>query len=505
MDAEWMRNRCGAVAGRSFGLRLQNFLGSLLLARQTKEFGQDSIRSNQIRRMRTSLTSLTRFVRIHFVVFFSFLSFSHRTQRVTCDQCGHLWCFLCHAPWHQQITCKQFQEGDRLLRNWAKQINQGQVNAQKCPTCKTFIQRSSGCDHMHCRNCQTDFCYQCGEKLRHLKFFGNHYSKLSVFGCKYRYDFFYFAFSFVFVSYVATTIDQHSRAILSIQCRYRAEQPVLRRTVRVSVFCAKLAAAPALCSAAVAAVGVAVAVGVVILPLYGLVRLGRWTMDKQQRKDVRAFAFHSSDSSQPKANDFIHPPNRFGLVCSGGNSNNGSARLLASARQLQRLTGNKTPAYPRLNRFVTLNSSGVSASGDSSESDARTGPNGLSSVYDIFSHKKESVEQVRTDSSAKQVDSSAFYSYIDLSDRPAIESRSTSTVDKSGTTGVFTMDYDSLDRIEQWSLNRTVFGMGQPSNLTRGEESLSTDQSIGSHSVGRQSKSRSGQSIKKNFILTSLF
>lgn len=39
---------------------------------------------------------------------------------------------------------------------------------------------------MHCSACETNFCYKCGEKLRHLKFFGNHYSKLSVFGCKYR-------------------------------------------------------------------------------------------------------------------------------------------------------------------------------------------------------------------------------------------------------------------------------------------------------------------------------
>uniref|UniRef100_A0A8C7ZN98 RING-type domain-containing protein n=1 Tax=Oryzias sinensis TaxID=183150 RepID=A0A8C7ZN98_9TELE len=49
------------------------------------------------------------------------------------------------------------------------------------------IQRTEGCDHMTCAQCNTNFCYRCGERYRHLRFFGNHASNLSVFGCKYRY------------------------------------------------------------------------------------------------------------------------------------------------------------------------------------------------------------------------------------------------------------------------------------------------------------------------------
>ncbi|KAL1469426.1 hypothetical protein MTO96_025036 [Rhipicephalus appendiculatus] len=40
---------------------------------------------------------------------------------------------------------------------------------------------------MHCARCKTHFCYRCGDRFRQLKFFGDHYSKLSVFGCKFRY------------------------------------------------------------------------------------------------------------------------------------------------------------------------------------------------------------------------------------------------------------------------------------------------------------------------------
>jgi len=41
---------------------------------------------------------------------------------VKCEECNIQWCFLCHSPWHFNITCKQFIAGDRLLRDWAKQF-----------------------------------------------------------------------------------------------------------------------------------------------------------------------------------------------------------------------------------------------------------------------------------------------------------------------------------------------------------------------------------------------
>lgn len=32
------------------------------------------------------------------------------------------------------------------------------------------IQRTEGCDHMTCTQCNTNFCYRCGERYRHLRF-----------------------------------------------------------------------------------------------------------------------------------------------------------------------------------------------------------------------------------------------------------------------------------------------------------------------------------------------
>ncbi|XP_026521848.1 probable E3 ubiquitin-protein ligase RNF217 isoform X2 [Notechis scutatus] len=107
--------------------------------------------------------------------------------KIQCPTCQFVWCFKCHSPWHEGVNCKEFKKGDKLLRHWASEIEHGQRNAQKCPKCKIHIQRTEGCDHMTCSQCNTNFCYRCGERYRQLRFFGDHTSNLSVFGCKYRY------------------------------------------------------------------------------------------------------------------------------------------------------------------------------------------------------------------------------------------------------------------------------------------------------------------------------
>ena len=59
-----------------------------------------------------------------------------RGLRVECSECDLIWCFRCQAPWHNDVRCKDYQRGDRLVKQWAKQLHHGQVNAQKCPKCK---------------------------------------------------------------------------------------------------------------------------------------------------------------------------------------------------------------------------------------------------------------------------------------------------------------------------------------------------------------------------------
>ncbi|XP_066268228.1 E3 ubiquitin-protein ligase RNF217-like [Branchiostoma lanceolatum] len=175
---------------------------------------------------------------------------------VECSECNMVWCFPCHAPWHEGVNCRLYQKGDKLLKVWAKEECQGQVNAQRCPKCKIYIQRTSGCDHMTCTRCKTEFCYRCGDRFRDIRFMGNHYTKLSVFGCKYL---------------------------------YKAEKPVQRKMIRGAVLGGQLVAAPVLAGLAVGAGSLLVGVGTFILPVYGSYRLIKKYKAVQAQKKRRRF------------------------------------------------------------------------------------------------------------------------------------------------------------------------------------------------------------------------
>lgn len=61
--------------------------------------------------------------------------------QVECAECALVWCFPCQAPWHEGIKCKEHRRGDKLVKTWARERPQGQVNAQRCPNCKVrFVQ-----------------------------------------------------------------------------------------------------------------------------------------------------------------------------------------------------------------------------------------------------------------------------------------------------------------------------------------------------------------------------
>ena len=63
----------------------------------------------------------------------------HVPRRVVCDDCQFVWCFFCHAPWHEKMSCKEYLEGEKMLRSWAAKKNENQQNAQRCPRCKVKI------------------------------------------------------------------------------------------------------------------------------------------------------------------------------------------------------------------------------------------------------------------------------------------------------------------------------------------------------------------------------
>lgn len=80
-----------------------------------------------------------------------------------CPHCCRLFCARCKVPWHS-MSCEEYQklgvdERDRedlMLREMAKSCQW-----QRCPICKFYVERISGCMFMTCR-CGNKFCYGCG-------------------------------------------------------------------------------------------------------------------------------------------------------------------------------------------------------------------------------------------------------------------------------------------------------------------------------------------------------
>lgn len=115
------------------------------------------------------------------------LKLKEKDVKLQCAGCGLEWCFKCHAPWHAGATCKAFQTGEKAFNDWSKgtRAETGDANCRQCPICKIYIQRNTGCDHMTCSRCFSEFCYKCGELYIP---FTHHLDQLSLLGCKYLYD-----------------------------------------------------------------------------------------------------------------------------------------------------------------------------------------------------------------------------------------------------------------------------------------------------------------------------
>ena len=109
--------------------------------------------------------------------------------KLKCTSCDLEWCFKCHAPWHEGMTCKAFRTGDKQFKKYTKERQDRMTpNCQKCPLCRVYIERSSGCPHMTCGRCGTEFCYYCGDVFIPILSEIFHQSEYSFIGCNYRYE-----------------------------------------------------------------------------------------------------------------------------------------------------------------------------------------------------------------------------------------------------------------------------------------------------------------------------
>jgi ariadne-1 len=95
-------------------------------------------------------------------------------RTATCTSCSTSFCFQCGESPHEPATCSDLREWRSIRESsgfWIKQ------NAKPCPGCNAPIEKYTGCNHMKCTKCKTDFCWLCLAQLnshmeRHIC---NHY------------------------------------------------------------------------------------------------------------------------------------------------------------------------------------------------------------------------------------------------------------------------------------------------------------------------------------------
>lgn len=116
-----------------------------------------------------------------------------------CEVCGFVFCGICRQVFHPGVECLSPEEQLEALRrrqagarstgeemraleerllNEAMNLKYLQEKSRQCPKCKVGIERSEGCNKMHCTQCDVYFCWKCGVEIKGYDHFALEQCKL---------------------------------------------------------------------------------------------------------------------------------------------------------------------------------------------------------------------------------------------------------------------------------------------------------------------------------------
>eukprot|EP00928_Gymnodinium_smaydae_P037996 TRINITY_DN26302_c0_g2_i1.p1 TRINITY_DN26302_c0_g2~~TRINITY_DN26302_c0_g2_i1.p1 ORF type:complete len:524 (-),score=65.68 TRINITY_DN26302_c0_g2_i1:54-1625(-) len=84
-------------------------------------------------------------------------SYVEGSGELDCPSCAEKLCIRCKSSWHAGKTCAESQaSSDRMLLDETA----GQMGWKRCPSCTTYVNLRTGCNHMTCL-CGHEFCFAC--------------------------------------------------------------------------------------------------------------------------------------------------------------------------------------------------------------------------------------------------------------------------------------------------------------------------------------------------------
>ncbi|EEQ30324.1 E3 ubiquitin-protein ligase RNF14 [Microsporum canis CBS 113480] len=82
-----------------------------------------------------------------------------------CEDCSYAFCSVCKKGWHGPMSiCFPRREIELSAEEKASE-DYLDIYTSRCPTCAARCQKSMGCNHMICFQCNTHFCYLCSSWL----------------------------------------------------------------------------------------------------------------------------------------------------------------------------------------------------------------------------------------------------------------------------------------------------------------------------------------------------
>lgn len=82
-----------------------------------------------------------------------------------CEKCQFAFCRVCYGGWHGEFARCHPRDPNELSAEDKASYDWILLHTSPCPTCNSPTQKSVGCNHMKCFQCNTHFCYLCSSWL----------------------------------------------------------------------------------------------------------------------------------------------------------------------------------------------------------------------------------------------------------------------------------------------------------------------------------------------------